>query len=90
MPIYDSYLKIGKDVGGKRLLVDLHAYSSPHGGYLNIREISPVDNEAVTSNSTVLMSANECRAVAKTLNAIADILDENERSGESYDHVKNC
>lgn len=90
MPIYECSFKIGKEIGDLRLLVDLYAYSSPYGGYLKISEISPLNNETVTSSSTVLMSANECRAVAKTLNALADILDENERSDGLSDQIRNC
>ncbi|MFG0449365.1 MULTISPECIES: hypothetical protein [Shewanella] len=90
MPQYESFLKVGKAIDDFRKLVEIHAYSSPFGGYLKISEISPSNNEAVTSSSTALMSANECRAVAKTLNAMADILDENERGGDTADHVRNC
>ncbi|MFM5727893.1 hypothetical protein ACET8R_15120 [Aeromonas veronii] len=89
MPSYDSTFKIGKQVGDRRHLAVVKVYSSPYGGYLKISEMSPIDHEKVNETAFTLMSANECRAIARALEATACVLDENEKSGDLAD-VYNC
>jgi hypothetical protein len=85
MTIYESLFKLGKQVGDNRYLTAVNVYSSPYGGYLKISEISHLDHETVKETAVALMSANECRAIARALEATACVLDENERSGDLTD-----
>ncbi len=89
MPIYESLFKIGKQVGDKRYLAVVNVYSSPYGGYLKISEMSHLDHEKVKETAFALMSASECRAIARALEATACVLEENEKSGGLAD-VHNC
>ncbi|WP_323902499.1 hypothetical protein [Aeromonas caviae] len=89
MPIYESLFKIGKDIGENRHLTEVRVYSSPYGGYLKVCEMSRFDHGKANEMASVLMSANECRAIASALEAMACVLDENEKSGDLAD-AKNC
>lgn len=89
MPSYESLFKVGKEVGDHRLLAEVSVYSSPYGGYLKVCEMSRFDHGKANEMASVLMSANECRAIASALEAMACILDENEKSDDLAD-AKNC
>lgn len=69
MPVFESVLKLNKaDVDGN--IVNIYVYSSPYGGCLSQRTYDP-NAETELNRATILMTANECRALAKALEATA-------------------
>lgn len=81
MPIYTSMLKLDKSIGTPPHQVEVSVYSSPHGGYIRVSEIDAHNRSDALSTST-LMSADECRALARSLDAMASVLEQSERNGD--------
>jgi hypothetical protein len=77
MPIYTSVLKLDKPIGTPPHQVEVSVYSSPYGGYIRVSKIDA--NNAFTS---ALMSADECRALARSLDAMASVLEQSEKNGD--------
>ena len=64
MPIYTSVLKLDKPIGTPPHQVEVSVYSSPHGGYIRVSEID-ANNGSDATFTSALMSADECRALAR-------------------------
>ncbi len=69
MPIYTSVLKLDKPIGTPPHPVEVSVYSSPYGGYIRVSEMD-VHNENAAAFTSALMSADECRALARSLGKV--------------------
>ncbi len=73
MSVFESVVKLNKaDVDGN--FVNIYVYSSPYGGYLSQRTYAPNSDKELT-RATLLMTAEECRSLAKALEATAMLLE---------------
>ena len=81
MPIYTSVLKLDKPIGTPPHQVAVSIYSSPHGGYIRVSEID-ANNGSDATFTSALMSADECRALARSLDAMASVLEQSEKNGD--------
>ncbi|WP_323921440.1 hypothetical protein, partial [Aeromonas caviae] len=61
--------------------VEVSVYSSPYGGYIRVSEMD-VHNENAAAFTSALMSADECRALARSLDAMASVLEQSEKNGD--------
>ena len=77
MPIYTSVLKLDKPIGTPPHPVEVSVYSSPYGGYIRVSEMCIRDRF-----TSALMSADECRALARSLDAMASVLEQSEKNGD--------
>ncbi|MGY3892195.1 hypothetical protein ACW5W6_21430 [Aeromonas mytilicola] len=81
MPIYTSILKLDKPIGTPPHQVAVSIYSSPHGGYIRVSEID-ANNGSDATFTSALMSADECRALARSLDAMASVLEQSEKNDD--------
>ncbi|MDX7755857.1 hypothetical protein SJS40_20355 [Aeromonas caviae] len=81
MPIYTSVLKLDKPIGTPPHQVAVSIYSSPHGGYIRVSEID-ANNGSDATFTSALMSADECRALARSLDAMASVLEQSEKNDD--------
>lgn len=81
MSIYTSVLKLDKPIGTPPHQVEVSVYSSPHGGYIRVCEID-ANNGSDATFTSALMSADECRALARSLDAMASVLEQSEKNGD--------
>lgn len=81
MPIYTSVLKLDKPIGTPPHQVEVSVYSSPYGGYIRVSEMD-VHNENAAAFTSALMSADECRALARSLDAMASVIEQSEKNGD--------
>lgn len=79
MPIYTSVLKLDKPIGTPPHQVEVSVYSSPYGGYIRVSEIDVHNENAAAAFTSALMSADECRALARSLDAMASVLEQSEK-----------
>ena len=81
MPIYTSVLKLDTPIRTPPHQVEVSVYSSPHGGYIRVSEID-ANNGSDATFTSALMSADECRALARSLDAMASVLEQSEKNGD--------
>ena len=82
MPIYTSVLKLDKPIGTPLHQVEVSVYSSPYGGYIRVSEMDVHNENAAAAFTSALMSADECRALARSLDAMASVLEQSEKNGD--------